>query len=338
MLVAAGSCTKLPADSGTGELRIDISGELPSVRAAGDDGELMNSLRVWAVSEDSTIYRSAAINYADGASTRQDEVVFKDMLLGDYTLYAVANCTALDAYVEDGKIDAAFTDATLPKVKIDAAFTDATLPKVNFDAGGTEPSFDGSGSGYGKGMPLSYSGLLHVSPGTNYVSVGLLRVCGQINIVVRNHTDRNLVLKRLELSVDNPDSGYLFFKNHASPAGTVYGPFSKLPDGQSPIEPSEEATVISQYLYETAHNRQLGLYVKGLLKDPHGTDSDQPFGKDELYDLTYIDSYGNPVPLNDLCRNQRLTLAVNVYWTGDEARLDFSVASWTHDNNETTFD
>ena len=322
MLVAAGSCTKLPADSGTGELRIDISGELPSVRAAGDDGELMNSLRVWAVSEDGTIYRSAAIDYADGASTRQDEVVFEDMLLGDYTLYAVANCTVLDAYDQGGTID--------------AAFTDATLPKVNFDAGGTEPSFDGSG--YGQGMPLSYSGPLHVSPGTNIVSVGLLRVCGQINIVVRNHTDRNLVLERLELSEDNPDSGYLFFKDHESPAGTDYGPFSKLPDGQSPIEPSEEATVISQYLYETAHNRQLGLYVKGLLEDPNGTDSAQPFGKDERYDLTYIDSYGNPVPLNDLCRNQRLTLAVNVYWTGDEARLGFSVSSWIPDNNETTFD
>lgn len=322
MLVAAGSCTKLPADSGTGELRIDISGELPSVRTAGDDGELMNSLRVWAVSEDGTIYRSAAIDYADGASTRQDEVVFEDMLLGDYTLYAVANCTVLDGYDQGGTID--------------AAFADATLPKVNFDAGGTEPSFDGSG--YGQGMPLSYSGLLHVSPGTNNVSVGLLRVCGQINIVVRNHTDRNLVLERLELSEDNPDSGYLFFKDHASPEGTVYGPFSKLPDGQSPIEPYEEATVISQYLYETAHNRQLGLYVKGLLKDPNETDSDLPFGKDERYDLTYIDSYGNPVPLNDLCRNERLTLAVNVYWTGDEARLDFSVASWTPDDNETTFD
>lgn len=317
MLVAAGSCTKLPADSGTGELRIDISGELPSVRAAGDDGELMNSLRVWAVSGDGTVYRHASLNPGNIEQT----VTFEDMLLGDYTLYAVANCTALDAY-KDGKID--------------AAFTDATLPKVNFDAGGTEPSFDGSG--YDQGMPLSYSGLLHVSPGTNYVSVGLLRVCGQINIVVRNHTDRNLVLERLELSEDNPDSGYLFFKDHASPAGTVYGPFSKLPDGQSPIEPSKEATVISQYLYETAHNRQLGLYVKGLLKDPNGTDSDQPFGKDERYDLTYIDSYGNPVPLNDLCRNQRLTLAVNVYWTGDEARLVFSVASWTLDDNETTFD
>lgn len=323
MLVAAGSCTKLPADSGTGELRIDISGELPSVRTAGDDGELMNSLRVWAVSEDRTIYRSAAIDYADGASTRQDEVVFEDMLLGDYTLYAVANCTVLDGY-DQGRT-------------IDDAFADATLPEVDFGADEFEPSFAGK-AGYGQGMPLSYSGLLHVSPGTNNVSVGLLRVCGQINIVVRNHTDRNLVLERLELSEDNPDSGYLFFKDHASPESTVYGPFSKLPDGQSPIEPYEEATVISQYLYETAHNRQLGLYVKGQLKDPNGTDSEQPFGKDERYDLTYIDSYGNPVPLNDLCRNERLTLAVNVYWTGDEARLDFSVAPWTPDNNETTFD
>ena len=61
------------------------------------------------------------------------------MLLGDYTLYAVANCTALDAY-EDGKID--------------AAFTDATLPKVDFDAGEFEPSFAGK-EGYGRGMPLS---------------------------------------------------------------------------------------------------------------------------------------------------------------------------------------
>lgn len=319
LLLAAGSCTQLPDGSeGRGELRIDISGALPSVRAAGDDGELMNSLRVWAVSGDGTVYRHARLDPGNIEQT----VTFEDMLLGDYTLYAVANCTVLDAYGQGGKID--------------AAFTDATLPKVNFDAGGTEPSFDGSV--YGPGMPLSYSGLLHVSPGTNNVSVGLLRVCGQINIVVRNHTDRNLVLERLELSEDNPDSGYLFFKDHEPPADTDYGPFSKLPDGQSPIEPSEEATVISQYLYETAHNRQLGLHVKGLLKDPNGTDSDQPFGKDERYDLTYIDSYGNPVPLNDLCRNQRLTLAVNVYWTGDEARLDFSVASWTHDNNETTFD
>ena len=206
---------------------------------------------------------------------------------------------------------------------------------MNFDAGGTEPSFDGSG--YGQGMPLSYSGLLHVSPGTNNVSVGLLRVCGQINIVVRNHTDRNLVLERLGLSEDNPDSGYLFFKAHASPAGTDYGPFSKLPDGQSPIKPSEEATVISQYLYETAHDKQLTMRIFGQLDN--GIDEPKDFGsRTDAYELTYIDSYGNPVPLNDLCRNQRLTLAVNVYWTGDEARLDFSVASWTHDNNETTFD
>lgn len=320
MLVAAGSCTKLPAGSGTGELRMDISAALPSVRAAGDDGELMNSLRVWAVSEDGTIYRRAVIDYADGAATRTEEVLFSDMMLGDYTLYAVANCTVLDGYVEGGSIDAAFTDATLPKVA----------------SGESEPSF--VGAGYGQGMPLSYSGLLHVSPGTNNVSLGLLRVCGQINIVVRNHTDRLLVLDRLELSEDNPDSGYLFFKDHASPAGSSYGPFSKMPESQPAIEPAKEATVISQYLYETAHNRQLGLYVSGRLEDPDGLDYSQPFGKEDRYDLTYIDSYGNAVPLNDLCRNERLTLAVNIYWTGDEARLDFSVSSWIPGDNETTFD
>lgn len=318
MLVAAGSCTKLPADSGTGELRIDISGELPSVRTAGDDGELMNSLRVWAVSEDGTIYRHARLDPRD----IQQTVTFEDMLLGDYTLYAVANCTALDAYVEDGKID--------------TAFTDATLPEVDFSAGGTEPSFDGSD--YGQGMPLSYSGPLHVAPGTNNVSIGLLRVCGKIDIVVRNHTDRKLVLTEMELSEDNPDSGFLFFKDHTLPDGAAYGQFSSLPaDGLPPIDPSEEKTVISQYLYETAHDKQLTMRIFGQLDN--GIDEPKDFGsRTDAYDLTYIDSYGNPVPLNDLCRNQRLTLAVNVYWTGDEARLDFSVASWTPDDNETTFD
>ena len=319
MLVAAGSCTKLPADSGTGELRIDISGELPSVRAAGDDGELMNSLRVWAVSGDGTVYRHANLNPGNIEQT----VTFEDMLLGDYTLYAVANCTALDDYVKDSKID--------------ADFTNATLPKVNFSAGEFEPSFAGK-AGYGQGMPLSYSGPLHVAPGTNNASIGLLRVCGKIDIVVRNHTDSDLVLREMELSEDNPDSGFLFFKDHTLPDGAAYGQFSSLPaGGLPPIGPSEEKTVISQYLYETAHDKQLTMRIFGQLRN--GTDEPKDFGSlTDEYKLTYIDSYGNPVPLSDLCRNERLTLAVNVYWTGDEARLDFSVASWTTDDNETTFD
>ena len=137
LLLAAGSCTQLPDGSeGRGELRIDISGALPSVRAAGDDGELMNSLRVWAVSGDGTIYRHASLDPGDIRQT----VTFEDMLLGDYTLYAVANCTALDAYVKDSKID--------------ADFTDATLPEVDFSAGEFEPSFAGK-EGYDQGMPLS---------------------------------------------------------------------------------------------------------------------------------------------------------------------------------------
>ena len=323
LLLPAVSCSRGPLDSGTegrGELRIDISGALPSVRVAGDDGELMNSLRVWAVSGDGTVYRHASLNPGNIEQT----VTFEDMLLGDYTLYAVANCTALDAYVEDRKID--------------AAFTDATLPKVDFDAGEFEPSFAGK-EGYGRGMPLSYSGPLHVAPGTNNVSISLLRVCGHIDIVVRNHTDRDLVLREMELSEDNPDSGFLFFKDHTLPDGAAYGQFSSLPaDGLPPIGPSKEKTVISQYLYETAHDKQLTMRIFGQLVK--GIDEPKDFGSlTDEYKLTYIDSYGNPVPLSDLCRNERLTLAVNVYWTGDEARLDFSVASWTpDDDNETTFD
>lgn len=321
LLLAMVSCNRGPLDSsseGRGELRIDISGAVPTVRAAGDDGELMNSLRVWVVREDGTIYRRYDADNAGGTA----QVSFTDMLLGDYTLYAVANCTALDAYVEGGKID--------------PGFTGALLPEINFDGGEFQPSFAGK-AGYGQGMPLSYSGPLHVSPGTNNVSVELLRVCGQINIVVRNHTDRNLVLERMELSEDNPGSGFLFFRNHTAPVGTEYGSFSGLPvNGRPPIGPAKEDTVISQYLYETAHDRQFELRISGRLEN--GVDAPQPFGREEPYPLTYIDSYGNPVPLNDLCRNEKLTLAVNVYWTGDEARLDFSVASWTPDDNETTFD
>ena len=322
-VVTAGSCAKPAVSSATGELRINISGSLPTVRAAGDDGELMNSLRVWVVSEDGSIYRHDSFDYGDGAAEQQ--VHFTDMLLGDYMLYVVANCTVLDEYSEGGKID--------------ADFTDATLPVVNFNGGEFEPSFAGK-AGYGQGMPLSYSGNLHVAPGANNISVELLRVCGQINIVVRNHTDRNLVLERLKLSKDNPDSGFLFFKDHTAPKGISYGNFSSLPvNGRPPIEPAGEDTAISQYLYETAHDRQLELYVNGRLKDLDGVDTDQPFGQQDPYRLTYIDDYGNPLPLNDLCRNERLTLAVNVYWTGDAARLDFSVEGWiTDDDNETTFD
>lgn len=241
-ILLAFSCERLTPSTPPGEgdaLQISIvsgNGETKSAK----DGDLMNNLRVWMVKDGESVVNQYA-SLTPGAASAT--VSFDPISRGDYTIYIVANSTALGGYVKGSTIDDAFLKQTLP-VLVDKRppFTDET------------------------GMPLSLVKKVNVGPGVNRISAELLRVCGRIRITLLNKTaDKAIFLSVATLNDQNPSSGYLFFADHAVPAGTSYGPFASQA-GTIRIAPGEEDTVLDQYLYESGKGTEtLRLKLKGGL-------------------------------------------------------------------------
>lgn len=243
-ILLASSCERLTPSTPSGEgdaLQISIvsgNGETKSAK----DGDLMNDLRVWMVKDGESVVDQYA-SIAPGAESAT--VRFDPISRGDYTMYIVANSTALSSYVKGSTIDDAFLKQTLP-VLVDKRppFTDET------------------------GMPLSLVKKVSVGPGVNRISAELLRVCSRIRITLLNKTaNKAIFLSVATLNDQNPSSGYLFFADHAVPAGTAYGPFASQA-GTIRIAPGEEDTVLDQYLYESGKGTEaLRLKLKGGLFD-----------------------------------------------------------------------
>ena len=228
-ILLAFSCERLTPSTPPGEgdaLQISIvsgNGETKSAK----DGDLMNNLRVWMVKDGESVVNQYA-SLTPGAASAT--VSFDPISRGDYTIYIVANSTALGGYVKGSTIDDAFLKQTLP-VLVDKRppFTDET------------------------GMPLSLVKKVNVGPGVNRISAELLRVCGRIRITLLNKTaDKAIFLSVATLNDQNPSSGDLFFADHAVPAGTSYGPFAS-PAGSIRIAPGKVDTVLDQYLYESGN-------------------------------------------------------------------------------------
>lgn len=243
-ILLASSCERLTPSTPPGEgdaLQISIvsgNGETKSAK----DGDLMKNLRVWMVKDgESVVDQYASIE--PGAESAK--VSFDPISRGDYTIYIVANSNALSSYVKGSTIDDAFLKQTLPGlVDKRPPFTDET------------------------GMPLSLVKKVSVGPGVNRISAELLRVCSRIRITLLNKTaNKAIFLSVATLNDQNPNSGYLFFADHAVPAGTTYGPFASQA-GTIRIAPGEEDTVLDQYLYESGKGTEtLRLKLKGGLFD-----------------------------------------------------------------------
>ena len=74
------------------------------------------------------------------------------------------------------------------------------------------------------------------------------------------------------------------------------------------------------------------------------TTSDNPLFVGAIKDIvidepvTYIDDYGIPVPLNDICRNDAIDIKVHVFYNETYERFYFEVQPWDNKNSDTTFD
>lgn len=241
-ILLASSCERLTPSTPPGEgdaLQISIvsgNGETKSAK----DGDLMKNLRVWMVKDGESVVDQYA-SIAPGAESAT--VSFDPISRGDYTIYIVANSEELKSYVKGSTIDDAFLKQTLP-VLIDK-----------------RPPFDDT-----DGMPLSLVKKVSVGPGVNRISAELLRVCSRIRITLLNKTaNKAIFLSVATLNDQNPSSGYLFFADHAVPAGTTYGPFASQA-GTIRIAPGEANTVLDQYLYESGKGTEtLRLKLKGGL-------------------------------------------------------------------------
>ncbi len=218
------SCERLPQSSGGGEGEETVVIRIgPAETKSAKDGDLMVNLRVWMVDGSDKVVKYAS--QSPGAATAT--VTFDKVDRGAYTLYFLANSTALGSYVENSTIDNAFLKATLTKA-------------------GTAPEYTDT-----EGMPLSLAKSVSIGPGVNRVSAELIRVCGLVNITVKNRSaDKALYISSVSLSDRNPSSGYVFQQSdHSSPSGTTYGAFPSATT-LTRIEPADESKVQTFYLFE----------------------------------------------------------------------------------------
>ncbi len=247
-LVSLYSCEKQPSsqkggeDSQKADVVIKIS-SAPTTKSAKDGDEMVN-LRVWMVNGSNTVVKYASLT--PGAATAT--VTFDKVDRGAYTLYFLANSTALSGYVEGSTIDNAFLKAAL-----------------SLGSGATSPDYSDA-----EGMPLSLKKECNVGPGVNRISAEIVRVCGLVNITIKNRTtDYALYITSVSLNDRNPSAGYVFAQDdHSSPSGTTYEAFPSA-TSITRIEPTEESKTLSFYLFESCNATEAlslslsgGLYAK----------------------------------------------------------------------------
>ncbi len=226
LLATLSSCGKLPerqeGAEGSESLVIEISGA--KLTKSAKDGDLMNTLRVWMVDGSGKVVKFASLN--PGAATAT--VTFDKVDRGSYTLYFLANSTALDSYAVGSTLDDGFLKAALTRTGTEAAYSDT------------------------EGMPLSLAKPVSILPGVNRIGAELIRVCGLVNVTVKNRSaEMALYISSVTLSDRNPDKTYVFQQDdHSAPAGTAYGSF---PAGTTltRIEPNAESKALSFYLFES---------------------------------------------------------------------------------------
>ena len=228
--------------SGAETVRIGITTAAADTKTA-KDGDIMNNLRIWLVKNGETTVRYYSSTTPKAAAK---EVVFQNVERGEYTMYIIANSTANSSYVQGSAINDSFMDVTLPSLS------------------GNQPPFTDA-----DGMPMSLIQEIQVTAGTNYIEAELIRVCGKIRVTVHNRTaDKKVFLRDFSFTGKNPSKGYLFFKDHTVPSGTIYGDFTSLnaTTGSETIgiAVNEDKVVFEQYLYESG-NIELGLDIKGAL-------------------------------------------------------------------------
>lgn len=205
----------------SGMLEICVSNAVDT-RASAADGDVMNTLSVWLAKSDGSVVASSF--------TTPDAVVasvrFENILRGDYKLYLVSNCKALDG--ETSSV---------------SSFPSVTYGQVT---SGNAPDFSG-------GMPCSLCKDISVGPGRNKVSASLVRVAGRITMTVRNGVqDKDIFIARTGLSDRNRTSTYLFGKeDHSATGEDVAFPEMSVPV-RIPAGSAGEVNVYDTYLFETS--------------------------------------------------------------------------------------
>lgn len=250
-LVSLCSCEKQPSSQKEGEdsQKADVVIKISSATAtkSAKDGDEMVNLRVWMVNGSNTVVKYASLT--PGAATAT--VTFDKVDRGAYTLYFLANSTALSGYVEGSTIDNAFLKAAL-----------------SLGSGATSPDYSDA-----EGMPLSLKKECNVGPGVNRISAEIVRVCGLVNITIKNRTtDYALYITSVSLSDRNPSAGYVFAQDdHSSPSITSYGAFPYT-TSITRIDPTEESKTLSFYLFESCNATEaFSLSLKGGLYDKDAT-------------------------------------------------------------------
>lgn len=368
-LLALLSCAKesgerVRDDQGTGTLhvRFDIPANAGETKVDGvSEGvytgthnvlgvdNVIRSGRLLLVDKDGTVvaYRKAK-DQAGVVGNGSGSEVITGINRGDYRLYVLVNAT------EPNELDNIFTVGSKPNIQY---LLDKTMYSI---IAGQSPTFSEE-----SGIPCSYVTDVAITAGNNNVDVHLERCVGRLTIkVLNNIPDRKLAIRSIGLSDDNPVTGY-YYPHDGSVDKVAFPDLTEMVE----LAPNENKTIFDHYVYETAvvneglsfnlfgavygENATVGfdeakgtafstsLSPKGILGkvEPEGvfigSEVDIPR---ERRPIKIVDKYGDAQLLQQIKRNEHVTVSINIFYNRELGQFDFKVSSWKEVSNETTFD
>lgn len=210
-------------------------------RAIGDgnvaDGGGMADLTVFLVGTSDRIVARQSFSALSDATTQT--IIFNNVEMGQYTVYAYANTEGNDWFAMPGAGEASF-----------AAYKDALLKPLD----GTASPFVGNGR-----MPLTGKKTVAIKYGDNNETIEMIRPVGKLTVSIINN--KNITIEPTNFSLGNifPKTGYAFPHDAILPQDAVSNPYYELPNLSvaKTILPNVTYNVYETLMYESENDEAI---------------------------------------------------------------------------------
>ncbi len=212
----------------------DAPANWPMSRALGDgnvaDGGGMADLTVFLVDANDRIVERQSLSALSDPTMQ--EITFRQLRLGTYTVYAYANTVGNDWFAMPTESETSF-----------ANYKDAKLKLLN----GTVPPVIANGR-----MPLTGKKEISVSFGENSETIEMIRPVGKLSVSVINNREEAIELTSLSLGNIFPSTGYVFPHETILPQNNLSNPYHALPNLNmtSTVLPKIKYDIYESLIYE----------------------------------------------------------------------------------------
>lgn len=334
-IVLVAGCRRIDPAPATGDLLLSISaGEMGTKRSDQEDGKKFQKLLVIITDDQNKFLQGKYLPMDDSPADKQENIEFTGLPAGKtYKVFAFAN-------IDHATWSPGFDFAQIENQNFSSILDENDKLKINQLL--TLTSGDVPGYPSGTGMLLTGWQEVFVGVNKNLGTVTLRRPVLRLNVLVRNHTGKKLLLTDLHFSAFNPKSAYLLDRWTAEgvpgvpPGDPTYTALHPI-HASDPLEIPASATDAQELVYTT------------LLFENAATDRYKMFAtlKLELDVNIYTSDYslretedGCVLKLLDketrqaseityMSRNQDLTVVLNVYYEEVLDKFTFNVESWT---------